>query len=266
MNKEKTKIGVVGLGYVGSPIKKWFEREGYKVFVYDKFKKIGSVEEINKADVIFVAVPTPFHEDGRGYDDSAVRESLQNIKDGKVVVIKSTVTPGSTKKFQETYPKKIILFNPEFLRAKTSEEDYLHPNIQVVGYASEKGKEIAPKILELLPRADFSEIITSTEAEVLKYWVSSYLATRVVFANEIYDLCEALGDADYNAVKNCLVQDPRIGNSHWDVHDDGYRGFGGACFPKDVQAILQKAQELGVELTLIKQGHETNKRLTKNEK
>src|SRR3989338_7098513 len=195
MQNAKVKIGIIGLGYVGSPIKTWFESTGHEVFAHDKFKNIGSVEEENKADIIFIAVPTPFHEDGRGDDDSAGREALENIEDGKIVVIKSTVVPGSTKAFQETYPKKTILFNPEFLRAKAAEEDYLHPKIQVVGYASDMGKEIAPNILELLPKADVSEIITSTEAEVLKYWLNSYLATRVIFANEMYDLCSALGDA-----------------------------------------------------------------------
>ena len=261
MDSKKIKIGVIGLGYVGAPIKTWFESQGHEVVAYDKFKNIGSMEEVDKAEVIFIAVPTPFHEDGRGYDDSAVRESLENIEDGKIVVIKSTVVPGSTKAFQETYPKKTILFNPEFLRAKAAEEDYLHPKIQVVGYASDMGKEVAPKILELLPKADFSEIITSTEAEVLKYWVNSYLATRVVFANEIYDLCNALGDANYDTIKKCFVHDPRIGDSHWDVVADGYRGYGGFCFPKDVQAILQKAKSLGVELSLIEKGHVKNKKL-----
>lgn len=260
METKKVKIGIVGLGYVGSPIKKWFESKGHEVFAYDKFKNIGSVEEVNRADIIFVAVPTPFHEDGRGYDDSAVRESLQSIKDGKIVVMKSTVVPGSTKEFQKKYPKKTILFNPEFLRAKTAEEDYLHPKMQIVGYASETGKEVAPKVLEMLPKADFSEITTSTETEVLKYWLNSYLATRVVFANEIYDLCEALGDVNYDVIKNCLVRDPRIGNSHWDVHDEGYRGYGGACFPKDVQTLLQRAKELGVSLGILKVADEVNNR------
>ncbi len=262
----KEKIGIIGLGYVGTPIKEWFESHGADVFAYDKFKKIGSVEEVNRADIIFIAVPTPFHEDGRGYDDSAVRESLANIEDGKIAVIKSTIVPGSTKKFQEMCPKKVILFNPEFLRAKTAKEDFLHPSIQVVGYASEKGKKVAPKILELLPKADFSEITTSTEAEVLKYWINSYLATRVVFANEIYDLCEALGDANYDAVKKCLVHDPRIGSSHWDVHDDGYRGYGGFCFPKDTQAIAQRAKELNMRLRLIEVAHEVNSRLRGEDK
>lgn len=256
----KVSIGIIGLGYVGTPIQKWFGGQGHEVFCYDKFKKEGSVENINKAEIIFVAVPTPFHEDERGYDDSTVRESLENIEDGKTIVIKSTIIPGSTRKYQEAYPGKTILYNPEFLRAKTAEEDYLHPNVQIMGYANEKGKEIAPKILELLPKANFSEIVTGTEAEVLKYWANSYLATRVIFANEMYDLCEALGDAKYDTIKNCLIHDPRIGNSHWDVAADGYRGFGGACFPKDVQALLQKAKELGVRLDVIQEAHEANKR------
>ena len=273
---EKKKIGIIGVGYVGGALQKWFsakdgsasdgEKQAYDVFVYDKFKNVGSISEINKADIVFVAVPTPFHEDGRGYDDSAVRESLKNIEDGKVIIIKSTVIPGSTKKFQEAYSKKTILFNPEFLRAKTAEEDYLHPNIQVVGYASDMGKEIAPNILELLPKADVSEIITSTEAEVLKYWLNSYLATRVIFANEMYDLCSALGDANYDVVKKCLISDPRIGKSHWEVHDDGYRGYGGACFPKDTKALLQKAKEFGVSLSLLKTADEVNKQLRSDSK
>ncbi|MDP2703732.1 MAG: hypothetical protein Q8P01_00670 [bacterium] len=260
MEIKKIKIGIIGLGYVGTPIQKWLRGQGHEVFSYDKFKKEGSIEDMQKAEIIFVVVPTPFHEDGRGYDDSAVKESLENIEDGKIIIIKSTIVPGSTRKYQEAYPEKTIFYNPEFLRAKTAEEDYLHPNIQVVGYANEKGKEIAPRILELLPKAKFQSVITSTEAEVLKYWLNSYLATRVIFANEMYDLCEALGDANYDTVKECVAHDPRIGASHWDVNADGYRGFGGACFPKDVQALLQKAKELGVRLDVIRQAHEANKR------
>ena len=84
MIKDKKKIGIIGLGYVGGAVKNWFDSRGdCEVFRYDKFKNIGSIQEVNRADIIFVAVPTPFHEDGRGYDDSAVRESLNNIENGK---------------------------------------------------------------------------------------------------------------------------------------------------------------------------------------
>lgn len=264
----KEKIGIIGLGYVGSPVQKWFKDREDEVFVYDKFKKEGSLEEVNKAEVIFVAVPTPFSEEG-GFDISAVEESIEGIEGPpaqagrKIIVIKSTIVPGSTKKLQKKFPKKIILYNPEFLRAKTAKEDYLHPNVQVVGYADNKGKEIAPSILRLLPKARKSKIMTATEAEVLKYWLNSYLATRVVFANEIFDLCGALEDAEYEVVKDCVIEDPRIGGSHWDIHDGGYRGYGGACFPKDVKSLIEKAEELGVDLSVVKAANKKNELLKK---
>src|SRR5271170_6802647 len=118
------KVGIIGCGWVGGTIKYWFESEAkHELFLYDLYKKIGSVEEVNKADIIFVAVPTPFVV-GHGYDDSAVRDALAHIDDGKVVVIKSTVMPGSTERFQKENPSKTLLFNPEFLRERTAKDDF----------------------------------------------------------------------------------------------------------------------------------------------
>ncbi|MAF80268.1 hypothetical protein CL629_04305 [bacterium] len=258
---KKEKIGIIGLGYVGSPVQKWFRDKGHEVFQYDKFKNKGSIKEVNKADIIFIAVPTPFNEKDKGHDISAVEESVKNIEDNKIIIIKSTIVPGSTKKIQETYPKKTILYNPEFLRAKTAEKDYLNPKMQILGYANKKGKEKAPNILEILPKADFSKITTSTEAEVIKYFMNSFLATRVIFAEGIHDLCKALGDADYDVVKGCVIKDKRIGHSHFDILADGYRGYGGACLPKDTKALIERAEELGVDLDLIKKVDEINEKL-----
>lgn len=255
------KIGIIGLGYVGGAVKNWFERQkNCELFLYDKHKEIGSVEEVNKAEIIFVAVPTPFHEDGRGYDDSAVRESLANISDGKTVVIKSTILPGSTEKFQKAYPNKIILFSPEFLSAKTAEADFLNPTTQIVGYASEAGKEKAAGVLKILPKAPYAKIIKSGEAEMVKYFKNTFFAVKVIFANQMYDLCQAL-KIDYDMVKECASRDPRVGSHHLEIFHDGYRGYGGACLPKDVKALIQLAEGFGLTPELLKTAEALNEEL-----
>ena len=265
-SRKKTKIGIIGLGYVGGAVKNWFEkqRNHYDLFFYDKDKKIGSVAEVNKADIIFVAVPTPFHEKGGGYDDSAVRESLKNIKDGKVIVLKSTILPGSSDKFQKQYPKKTIVYNPEFSVAKTARQDFLKPNHQIVGYTFKKqSKNWAPKILKILPKAPYGGIIKASEAEMVKYFANTFLAARVIFANQIYDLCQKLGGIDYEVVKEWVGRDPRIGHSHFDIFSDGYRGYGGLCLPKDTKALIQLARKLNVDFDLLEKIEEINQKLQK---
>lgn len=262
MNK-KIKIGIIGLGYVGGAIKNWFSKNKnkYDLFLYDKYKNIGSLEEVNQADIIFIAVPTPFYEGKCGYDDSAVRESIKNVKNDKIVVIKSTVLPGSTNKFQKLYPKKTILFNPEFLRAKTAKQDFSKPEIQIVGYSNLKTKRVAKKILKVIPKAPYSKIIKSGEAEMVKYFINTFLATRVIFANQIYDLCRKLGGIDYEIVRKCVIKDKRIGYSHFDVLADGYRGYSGDCLPKDTRALIQLGRKLKIDLGLLQKVEEINKKL-----
>jgi len=261
----KTKVGIIGLGYVGGSVKRWFEKQKKwaDLYLYDKYKNIGSVAEVNKADIIFVAVPTPFRDKG-GYDDSAVKDALKNIQNGKIVVLKSTIVPGSTSKFQKLYPQKTILFNPEFLRAKTAKNDFLKPNIQLVGYADSRGRKLAPNILRLLPKAPYSKIIKAGEAEMVKYFTNTFLATRVIFANQIYDLCKKLKGIDYEVVKHAVIQDERIGTSHFDIFADGYRGYGGLCLPKDTKALIQHAKKMNVGLDLLKKVDEINERLKRS--
>ena len=204
------KIGIIGLGYVGGAVRRWFEKNQNKfdLYLYDKYKKIGSIKEVNKADIIFVAVPTPFNEGSGGYDDGAVREVIGKIKNGKVIVVKSTVLPGSTDSFQRAYPNKIFLFNPEFLRGlrtRTVLKDFMRPNQQIAGYTNERSKKAASKVLQALPKAPFMKIVKAREAEMVKYFANTFLAVRVVFANQIYDLCQKLGGINYDVVKECVA-------------------------------------------------------------
>ena len=261
MTQKKLKIGIIGIGMVGGAVKNWFQKQKYPLSLYDKYKKIGSIEEVDKADVVFICVSTPYHKRS-GYDDSAVLESLKNLTGKKVVVIKSTILPGSTEKFQEKFPQYKILFNPEFLVAKTAVKNFLNPKRQVVGF-TKKSKNVARKILDILPKAPYQEIIPSPEAEMVKYFGNAFLSTKVIFANQIYDLCKKLG-IDYNIVKTIASYDPRIGSSHLDVSHDGYCGYSGACFPKDMKSLLQLARNKKVNLKLLISADEINEGLIKH--
>ncbi len=260
--REKYKIGIVGLGFVGGAVRNWFEHsftKKHELFLYDKHKSIGSIEDINKADVVFICVPTPYE---NKYDDSAVVESLRNLTGNKTVVLKSTILPGSTERYQKEFPRHTFLFNPEFLVAKTAIEDFLHPERQIVGY-TDKGRSYAENIMAFLPSAPIAKIIPATEAEMVKYFGNTFLATRVVFANQIYDICEKLG-IDYETVKELAGADPRIGTSHLTVFHDGKRGYGGGCLPKDMIAFMDFAVSEGVAPDLLKTVHAINEDLLKN--
>jgi len=149
--------------------------------------------------------------------------------------------------------------NPEFLTAKTAIRDFLNSERQIVGY-TKKSKDIAKDILDILPRASLEKIVKTTEAEIIKYFCNIFLANRVIFANQMYDLCQKIG-IDYKTVEECAGADPRIGHSHFDIFYNDYRGYGGNCFPKDTKAFIQFAEKLGVEPKLFKTLEEINKEL-----
>ncbi len=256
----KLKIGIIGVGFVGGAVQFWFEREGVKTYRYDKYKNIGSPAEVNKADIIFICVPTPFTEK-KGYDDRAVKEALRILKKGKIVVIKSTIIPGSTEKYQKMFPRHAILFNPEFLVARTANLDFINPDRQIIGY-TKKSKKYAKTVLLLLPKAPFERFVPAIDAEMIKYFGNTFLSTRVIFANQMYDLCQKIG-ASYDIVKECAGADRRIGTSHFDVFHDGGRGYSGACLPKDTRAIIQLGKKAKSPLPLLEKVEEINNKLVK---
>lgn len=252
-------IGVVGVGMVGGAVRAYFEGQNVQPFLYDPHKNLGSKEDINRADVIFVCVPTPYTKE-RGFDLAYVEEhTLPWIEGEKIIVIKSTVVPGTTEKLQKQFPQHKILFNPEFLVEERAVEDMLHPDRQIVGY-TEQSKDVAQEILQLLPSAPYEKILPAREAELIKYFGNTFLAVKVIFGNQIYDLCQKLG-IDYNIVREAGSADPRIGPSHLDVFHGGYRGYGGKCLPKDIRALLQIADGCGVNLELLKRAEEINNSL-----
>jgi len=258
--KKKFKIGIIGVGFVGSAVKNYYEKNNYQVFVYDKFKKLGSVGEVNKAEVVFISVPTP-HNLKTGFDVSAVKEAVSVLKGSKVVIIKSTVLPGTTEKMQKLFPNHKLMFNPEFLREITAVQDFANPDRQVLGH-TKQSRFLSDRIMGILPKSPVRLLMTSQEAETVKYMSNSFLALKVVFANEFFDLCDRL-ELDYEKVMAAVGHDRRINHSHLSVAHGGYRGYGGRCFPKDVNSIIQFAEQSGVNMALLKAMRNINRQFLK---
>ena len=258
----KQSVGIIGVGMVGGAVQRYFEKVGVTPFLYDKFKNLGSVPEANRAEVIFVCVPTPYDEAGGGFDLSAVHEALGFIAGEKIVVLKSTVLPGTTEELQKQFPQHKILFNPEFLTQSTGDNDMLYPDRQVVGY-TKQSYSVAGTVLRMLPLAPFERVIPATEAELVKYFGNTWFSVKVVFANQMYDLCKKVG-ADYDLVRESVSADKRIGPSHLEIFHGGYRGYGGACLPKDTLALIQFGERIGAPMELLKRVHDLNCALRAN--
>lgn len=271
MYKRFTKAGIVGVGMVGGAMKRYLEKkEGLELFLYDKGQNLGSHEEVNNAEIVFVCVPTPYLKDlpagqagGAGFDLSFVEETLSWLNGEKVVVIKSTVLPGTTEMLQKKYPQHKLLMNPEFLTEETADQDMCYPDRQIVGY-TEKSHDVAGDLMQLLPLAPFERIIPATEAELVKYFGNTWFSVKVSFANQMYDLCQALG-VDYDRMVEAAAADKRIGRTHLNVFHKGYRGYGGKCLPKDTKAIIQLADLKGVDLKLHKAAEAINTELMKQQ-
>lgn len=241
-------IGIIGIGFVGGALKQYFVKQKVKLYLFDKFKKIGSAREINKADIIFICVPTPYLFK-KGFDVSAVVDAIQILKSPKIIVIKSSVIPGTTEYLQKKFPEHKILFNPEFLTEQKAYYDLTHPDRQILGFTN-KSKLVAKKVLSVLPTASNNLLLRSKEAEMIKYMANAFLALKVVYANQFFDLCQKL-NINYTAVARGMGLDKRIGLSHLNVETGGYRGYGGSCFPKDVNSIIQLAKTYKSNFKLI---------------
>lgn len=244
---------------VGGAVDRYFRSVGQNPAGYDPAKGIGSLEEVNTASIIFICVPTPYEEASGGFDLSYVRAALDTIRGEKVVVLKSTVVPGTTALLQEQYPRLKFMYNPEFLTEMTADQDMKFPDRQIIG-TTPQSFTVAADVLALLPLAPFERIVSSTTAEMIKYFGNTWFSTKVVFANQMYDLCEKLG-IPYEAVREGAAADKRIGRTHLEIFHKGYRGYGGKCLPKDTRALIQLGEKHGVEMALLKKVEELNNAL-----
>lgn len=265
---EKNLIGVVGYGFVGKALYEGM-KHALTVKVYDKFKPLQQDDDgvlslralAHLAEVIFICVPTPMRDDG-SCDTSIVAGVVREINSfglKNVVVIKSTVTPGTTDMLhQECSSLNGVVFNPEFLTEANYIEDFKNQNRIILGCSDDVPKTIVKQIYQKA----FPNVPTikthPTIAEMVKYTTNTFLATKVSFANEIYSICHKLG-VDYDKVIEYARYDERLGNSHWAVPGgDGKFGYSGSCFPKDINGLIHAAKSLGIDPKLLKAAWEKN--------
>lgn len=253
-------IGVIGLGFVGTAVQKGFENT-HTVFTYDINKECteDSVESlVHKTNVIFICVPTPMNTDGSCNID-IVRTVLSQIANVKVqhkpvCVIKSTIPPGTTERLAQEFSSVAVAFNPEFLTERNFIDDFNNQQHIILGHTG-KQLSIIPAIdvyKERFPNTKI-HVVTSSEAELIKYVANTLLATKVAYLNQIFEICKASG-INYETIKSVLIEDGRLGNTHWNVPGpDGKFGFGGTCFPKDTNALITYANSIGVNPTILQE-------------
>jgi UDPglucose 6-dehydrogenase len=258
------RIALIGAGFVGSALERYFRSQGFGTAFFDPPKGLDDPSVLADAEVIFVAVPTPFYLDGSGFDDSYLRAALQVIPGSdRMVVLKSTLPPGTTDQLQQDFPNLKLLFNPEFLTESQADEDMRNPNRQILGVTN-RSADIADTVMTILPRAPFEKIVPARVAEMVKCAGNSFYALKVAFANQLHDLCAATG-IDYGQVKDCIIAEPWMGTHHWETVHKGYRGYGGKCLPKDIRMTIEHGDDHGVDLTLLRIAEEYNNALVESQ-
>jgi UDPglucose 6-dehydrogenase len=263
------KIGIVGQGYVGTAVKTVFEKH-YETYTYDLNGNCSckSLHElVMKSDVIFVCVPTPMNRNGSCNTDtvkSVVREideiNKGTVDDSKIVAIKSTIPPGTTNDLNKECYNISVVFNPEFLTEANFIEDFKNQNRIIIGGSRPATTTLRQVYSLVFPEAKIVKTGSKT-AEMVKYFTNTFLATKVSFANEMKMICDKI-DIDYDKVVEYSTYDERLGKSHWAVPGpDGKLGFGGSCFPKDINALVHLCSELNISENILSSVIDTNLRV-----
>lgn len=247
------KVGIVGYGNIGQALNKLF----IDAVIYDKHKQIGSREEINSCDVAFICVPTPMANDG-SCDTSIVEEVIEWLN-VEVIVVRSTVKIGFCKEMSQKYHKEIV-FQPEYYGSTPGHPfNTQNQNCWLILGGSLHGRSVVIKAYKTVLSSAVKIYQTDSKtAEMAKYMDNAYFALKVVFCNEMYDLAQRMC-INYDELRELWLADPRVGSSHTFVYEEN-RGFGGHCYPKDTQALLKQAEEVGVDLSLLDAGIRKNKK------
>jgi UDPglucose 6-dehydrogenase len=250
---EDFSVAIVGYGAVGKGISQLFPG----AVPYDPPLGLGSKDEVNRCRFAFVSVPTPMSDDGSA--DTSIVEEVVSWIESEVIILRSTVPIGTTDRLRETTGKSIV-FQPEYGPAETP--DHPFNNLRNVRWAILGGARRDTVRVADLYKTTFSADFTIQQtdartAELTKYMENAYLAMKVTFCNEFYDIAQAHG-IDYNELRELWLLDPRIGRSHTFVLPFS-RGFGGRCLPKDLSAIIASATKAGVRAGLLEAVRDVNR-------
>lgn len=274
------------MGVVGNAMYQSF-KDFFEILIFDKNKQeLNTIKDENPINElialldgpIFICVPTPMNSDG-SCDISMVDEICEKINDAQmkkmteqscycnccgiseqVVVIRSTVSPGTCDDLMEKYPYISIVYNPEFLTERTSVEDFKNLQSVVIG-GEEKIVDFVFSYYKMIFKNISLYSTSRKQAEVFKYMTNSYFAMKIIFANEIKNYCDKIS-VDYNSLKNIFPAEPRLGSTHWDVPGpDGKYGFGGKCLPKDASGFLFDAKKNEIDFDLLEKTIEINNKI-----
>lgn len=261
------RIAVIGHGYVGKAIGAFF-KEKFEVVIYDPAQGFKDKKAVNQAALAVVCVPTNMQEDGSP-DLKAVEETFEWLRT-PLIVLKSTVPPGTTAELTKKYKlADSLVFSPEYI----GEGGYPVPHHEGVPHPTDMKlhrffifggkKSTVQKILPYFARVrgPFAEyrMTDSTTAELTKYMENAWIATKVTFCNEFYDLAQTFG-VSYEELRELWLADKRVGPSHTLVYPNK-RGFDGKCIPKDTTAIVLVAKKKGYDASLLKAILETNDKI-----
>ncbi len=245
------KVAIVGMGYVGTAMLRIFP----DAVQYDEPRGIGSIAHVDECDLAIVCVPTPPKDDG-GCDTSIVERVCADMRT-PLVLIKSAVAPGTTDRIQAWY-KGGVAVSPEYIGESRyyvpdrflDPRDPLKHEFLILGGRDDVCGRIADVFAPRVGPACRIRIMRAIEAEIVKYAENSFFATKVAFAQELRDVCEALG-ASWHRVREGWVDDPRVGPMHTAVFPRD-RGFSGKCLPKDISALCHVAEAADVKVPLLR--------------
>ena len=261
------RVAIIGYGFVGKALE-FGIKDNVEIFKVDPKLKTGISDLLDfKPNICFICVPTPMNDDGT-QNISILQDVIKDFKMlsiSPLIVVKSTVLPKHITELKEQIPN--IIYNPEFLRERSANEDFINSELILFGGQKEHTDDLAKFYKNhtncVNKTYQHTDLIS---ASLIKYSINTFLATKVTFFNELYKLFKKSGSSDsWDNITNIISIDKRIGASHMQVPGhDGKFGFGGPCLPKDCKALISYSKELNKPLMILNQAIETNNKIRKS--